>query len=60
MSPRAFGHTGFSGTSLWIDPDRDVYVVLQTNRVHPQPASGDAIKSLRRAVHDAVVDALDG
>ena len=34
LSPRAFGHTGFTGTSLWIDPDRDLFVILLTNRVH--------------------------
>jgi CubicO group peptidase (beta-lactamase class C family) len=54
MSPRAFGHTGFTGTSLWIDPDRGVYVVLLTNRVHPSRAN-DAIKQIRPAVHDAVM-----
>jgi CubicO group peptidase (beta-lactamase class C family) len=35
LSPRAFGHTGFTGTSLWIDPERDRIMVLLTNRVHP-------------------------
>lgn len=35
MGPRAFGHTGFTGTSLWIDPDTGVVIVLLTNRVHP-------------------------
>ena len=35
MSATAIGHTGFTGTSLWIDHERDVYVVLLTNRVHP-------------------------
>jgi CubicO group peptidase (beta-lactamase class C family) len=59
MSPRAFGHTGFTGTSLWIDPERGAYVVLLTNRVHPR-AGGDAITALRRAVHDAVMRELDG
>jgi CubicO group peptidase (beta-lactamase class C family) len=57
MSATAFGHTGFTGTSLWIDPERDVYVVLLTNRVHPD-ASNDAIQEIRRAVHDAVMEAL--
>ena len=55
MSARAFGHTGFTGTSLWIDPERDVYVVLLTNRVHPDP-SNDAIARVRREVHDAIMD----
>jgi CubicO group peptidase (beta-lactamase class C family) len=59
MSPRAFGHTGFTGTSLWIDPDRGVYVVLLTNRVHPTRAN-ETIRQVRPAVHDAVMDALEG
>lgn len=58
MSPRAFGHTGFTGTSLWIDPDRGVYVTLLTNRVHPTRAN-EGIKQVRAALHDAVVDDLD-
>ena len=57
MSARAFGHTGFTGTSLWIDPENDVYVVLLTNRVHPTRAN-EAIKHVRPAVHDAVVGEL--
>ena len=57
MSARAFGHTGFTGTSLWIDPEKDVYVALLTNRVHPTRAN-DAIKHVRPAVHDAVVGEL--
>ncbi len=57
MSGRAFGHTGFTGTSLWIDPEKDVYVALLTNRVHPTRAN-EAIKHVRPAVHDAVVGEL--
>lgn len=57
ISPRAFGHVGFTGTSLWIDPDRDLYVVFLTNRVHPT-REGDAFRAVRPAVHDAVIDAL--
>jgi CubicO group peptidase (beta-lactamase class C family) len=34
MSERAFGHTGFTGTSLWIDPDQDLFVIVLTNRIH--------------------------
>jgi CubicO group peptidase (beta-lactamase class C family) len=61
LSRAAFGHTGFTGTSLWIDPVRDLYVVLLTNRVHPtRPAeSHDLLRRLRPAVHDAVVAAVD-
>jgi CubicO group peptidase (beta-lactamase class C family) len=62
LSRAAFGHTGFTGTSLWIDPLRDLYVVLLTNRVHPvRPADrDDALRRLRPQVHDAVVTALGG
>jgi len=55
MSPRAFGHVGFTGTSLWIDPARDRYFVLLTNR-----ACGggtlDQMRAVRRAFHDALGD----
>jgi CubicO group peptidase (beta-lactamase class C family) len=54
MSSRAFGHTGFTGTSLWIDPENDIYVALLTNRVHPT-RDNDAIRSIRPAVHDAIM-----
>jgi CubicO group peptidase (beta-lactamase class C family) len=57
MSPRAFGHTGFTGTSLWIDPEKNAYVVLLTNRVHPT-RENDAIRQVRPAVHDAVMGEL--
>lgn len=57
MSPRAFGHVGFTGTSLWLDPDLAVYVVLLTNRVHATPAS-DEIARVRPAFHDAVYEGL--
>ncbi len=59
MSPRAFGHTGFTGTSLWIDPARDLYVVCLTNRVHASD-DADGIRRLRIALHDAVVESWDG
>jgi CubicO group peptidase (beta-lactamase class C family) len=57
MSPRAFGHTGFTGTSLWIDPDEEIYVVLLTNRVHPD-RKDRGIQAVRREVHDAVMASL--
>jgi CubicO group peptidase (beta-lactamase class C family) len=59
MSPRAFGHTGFTGTSLWIDPDRRMYFVLLTNRVHPT-RDNPAIAGVRPAFHDAVIEDLPG
>lgn len=58
MSPRAFGHTGFTGTSLWIDPERSIYVVFLSNRVHPT-RENDRIPRVRPALHDAIVEALD-
>ena len=57
MSPSAFGHTGFTGTTLWIDPDREVYVVFLTNRVNPT-RENTAIQRIRPALHDAVMSAL--
>lgn len=54
LSPAAIGHTGFTGTSLWLDPSRDLYVAFLSNRVHPTRA-GEGIKDARRALHDAVV-----
>jgi uncharacterized protein YbbC (DUF1343 family) len=53
----SFGHTGFTGTSLWIDPVTDTYVVLLTNAVHPH--GGKSTVSLRCKVATAVVQALN-
>ena len=58
MSWRAFGHTGFTGTSLWIDPDAGCYVVLLSNRVHPS-RTGEGIDAVRAAFHDAVMERVD-
>lgn len=52
MSAGAIGHTGFTGTSLWIDPVHDRYFVLLTNRVHPT-RENKQIRDVRRAFHDA-------
>jgi beta-N-acetylhexosaminidase len=57
FSPTSFGHTGFTGTSMWMDPERKLFVVLLTNRVHPTRAN-NAIREVRRAVADAVVRGL--
>lgn len=56
-SDAAFGHTGFTGTSLLVDPHRDLVVVLLTNRVHPR--AQDGILNFRPAFHDAVIEACD-
>jgi CubicO group peptidase (beta-lactamase class C family) len=59
LSPRAFGHTGFTGTSLWMDPGRNLYVLLLTNRVNPT-RENRKIGGVRTALADAVVGALEG
>ena len=53
FGPDAFGHTGFTGTSVWIDPAADLFVVLLTNRVNPTSAN-EGHHRLRRVVHDVV------
>lgn len=53
FSPESFGHTGFTGTSLWIDPARGLFAVLLTNRVHPS-RDNDAHWRLRPLFHNAV------
>jgi CubicO group peptidase (beta-lactamase class C family) len=57
LSRSAIGHTGFTGTSLWIDWERDFYVVLLTNRVHPT-REHNAIRQFRPRFHDAVAAAF--
>jgi CubicO group peptidase (beta-lactamase class C family) len=49
-----YGHTGFTGTSLWLDPSADLFAVLLTNRVHPDRHNTPSITGLRRAFHEAV------
>lgn len=53
FSPRSFGHTGFTGTSLWIDPEKDLFLILLTNRINPT-RENPAIAVLRRSIADAV------
>jgi beta-N-acetylhexosaminidase len=57
FSAHSFGHTGFTGTSIWIDPDRQLFVVLLTNRVHPT-RENTKIQQVRPALHDAVMQAF--
>ncbi len=59
LSPQSLGHTGFTGTSLWIDPAQDLYVAFLSNRVHPA-RTGEGIQETRRALHDAVIADLAG
>jgi beta-glucosidase-like glycosyl hydrolase/CubicO group peptidase (beta-lactamase class C family) len=57
FSSRSFGHLGYTGTSIWIDPDRKLFVILLTNRVNPT-RENDKIAAVRPAVHDAVIESL--
>lgn len=57
ISPNAFGHTGFTGTSLWVDPDRGTWTVLLTNRTYDE--GPNRMQALRRSVHDHVSEAAD-
>jgi len=58
FSAGSFGHLGYTGTSLWIDPERQLSITLLTNRTWPD-CSNQAIKQVRPAFHDAVVEALE-
>ena len=62
FGPRSFGHTGWTGTSLWIDPDRDLFVVLLTNRAFAPRArrSFTLLHEVRGGVADAAARASDG
>jgi CubicO group peptidase (beta-lactamase class C family) len=57
LSGRAFGHTGFTGTSIWVDPELDLFVILLTSRTNPTRENQKHVP-LRRAVHDAVARAI--
>ena len=54
VPPDAFGHLGFTGTSVWCSPGRDVAVVMLTNRVHPTSAAVEGIRRLRPTLHDTL------
>jgi serine-type D-Ala-D-Ala carboxypeptidase len=59
FSSNSFGHLGYTGTSLWIDPGRHLSITLLTNRTWPD-CSNQAIKQLRPKFHDAVIESLKG
>jgi serine-type D-Ala-D-Ala carboxypeptidase len=59
LSSLSFGHTGFTGTSIWMDPTRDLFIVLLSNRVNPT-RQNLKIGAVRMALADAVVGALEG
>jgi CubicO group peptidase (beta-lactamase class C family) len=58
FSPQSFGHLGYTGTSLWIDPTRQLSITLLTNRTWPD-SSNQAIKQIRPKFHDAIIKALE-
>jgi serine-type D-Ala-D-Ala carboxypeptidase len=58
FSPSSFGHLGYTGTSLWMDPERQLSIVLLTNRTWPD-CRNQAIKTIRPAFHDAVIESLE-
>ncbi len=57
--PTAVGHLGFTGTSIWIDPEREISVSILTNRVHPS-RDNQAIREFRPRIHDLIMEAIDG
>jgi CubicO group peptidase (beta-lactamase class C family) len=57
--PRTFGHTGFTGTTIWVDPDAARYAVLLTNRVHPSRTNG-GLPRIRRLVHNVAFGGAGG
>ena len=58
MSDRAFGHTGFTGTSVWGDPVKKIFVILLTNRVYPT-RNNSKIMHIRPAIADAAMRSLE-
>jgi len=62
FGPRSYGHTGWTGTSLWIDPDRDLFVILLTNRAYAPRGGGSftIVKQVRGALADAAAALVDG
>jgi serine-type D-Ala-D-Ala carboxypeptidase len=59
LPPSSFGHTGFTGTSCWIDPEHERIFVLLTNRTHARPIPFANINAVRREFHSLAVKALD-
>lgn len=57
-SNNSFGHTGFTGTSLWVDPDNDIAIILLTNRTYPDRNLGSGISRIRASIADAIMNSL--
>ncbi|MDZ7719447.1 MAG: glycoside hydrolase family 3 N-terminal domain-containing protein [Balneolaceae bacterium] len=58
-SENSFGHTGFTGTSFWVDPDRNIAIVILTNRTYPNRSYGSKISQIRAQVADAVMKSIN-
>jgi CubicO group peptidase (beta-lactamase class C family) len=58
FGPRSYGHLGYTGTSLWIDPNQQLSITLLTNRTWPD-CSNQAIKQVRPRIHDAVMESVE-
>jgi len=58
-SPSTYGHTGFTGTSLWIDPERNMAIIILTNRTYPQRSYGENISRVRAAIANAIFTSLN-
>jgi CubicO group peptidase (beta-lactamase class C family) len=59
FSTEAIGHLGFTGTSIWIEPAREIAISIMTNRVHPR-RDNQAIREFRPRIHDLIMEAIDG
>lgn len=57
--PNSFGHTGFTGTSFWIDPDEEIAIIILTNRVHPSRTYGSTISRVRAKIADTVMQSIE-
>ena len=58
FSKNSYGHLGFTGTSLWIDPDEKIIVVLLTNRVHPNRGNSKEMYMVRREFHNSLMNII--
>ena len=58
FSPNSFGHTGFTGTSIWVDPERNLFVVFLTNRVYPT-RDNPKIQKVRPELHNAIINSIE-
>ena len=59
FGPRAYGHTGLTGTSIWLDPDTGIFIIFLTNRVHPESKDADAIAAMRSRVANIVASSVE-